>query len=152
MTTTRKVSCHLKEMRKFWCLDEHECFALRRVPGRRLKNRPRGYKGGKGRGKGRKRGGFRPYTGTNYKSGSKKANCDRRTRKCMPRVANRIVTVVSRWLWVVGLRRCAGGKCVQRVAICIVMVVSRWCQGSFGWWVCGAVLKRSACQELQITL
>ena len=47
----------------FWCLDEHECFALRRVPGRRLKNRPRGYKGGKGRGKGRKRGGFRPYAG-----------------------------------------------------------------------------------------
>ena len=58
----------------FWCLDEHECFALRRVPGRRLKNRPRGYKGGKGRGKGRKRGGFRPYTGMNNKSGSKKAN------------------------------------------------------------------------------
>ena len=58
----------------FWCLDEHECFALRRVPGRRLKNRPRGYKGGKGRGKGRKRGGFRPYTGMNSKSGSKKAN------------------------------------------------------------------------------
>ena len=58
----------------FWCLDEHECYALRRVPGRRLKNRPRGYKGGKGRGKGRKRGGFRPYTGMNNKSGSKKAN------------------------------------------------------------------------------
>ena len=44
----------------FWCLDDNECFALRRVPGRRLKNRPRGHKGGKGRGKGRKHGGFRP--------------------------------------------------------------------------------------------
>ena len=37
-----------------------------------------------------------------------------------------IVVVVSRWLWVVGLRRCARGKCMQRVANRTVMVVSRW--------------------------
>ena len=49
-------------------------FVAFQVPSRRLKNRPRGYKGGKGRGKGRKRGGFRPYTGLYNKSGSKKAN------------------------------------------------------------------------------
>ena len=41
------------------------------------------------------------------------------------RVANRIVMVVSRWVWVVGLRRCARGKCMQRVANRIVKVVSR---------------------------
>ena len=46
--------------------------------------------------------------------------------KCMQRVANRIVTVVSKWLWVVGLRRCARGKCMQRVPNRNVMVVSRW--------------------------
>ena len=36
--------------------------------------------------------------------------------KCMQRVANRAVMVVSGWLGVVGLRRCARGKCIQRVA------------------------------------
>ena len=30
--------------------------------------------------------------------------------KCTQRVANRIVMVVSRWVWVVGLRLCARGK------------------------------------------
>ena len=30
-------------------------------------------------------------------------------------MANRIVIVASRWLWVVGLRRCAGGKRLQWV-------------------------------------
>ena len=30
--------------------------------------------------------------------------------KCIPRVANRIVVVESRWLWVVCLRRCAREK------------------------------------------
>ena len=41
--------------------------------------------------------------------------------KCIQRVGNRIVMVVSRWLWVVGLWRCAREKC-------IVM----WCQGGGG--------------------
>ena len=38
--------------------------------------------------------------------------------KCIQRVANRIVMVVSRWFWVVDLRRCATsrGECIQRVA------------------------------------
>ena len=39
----------------------------------------------------------------------------------MQRVPNRIVMVVSRWVWVVDVRRCARGKCVQRVANRIVM-------------------------------
>ena len=39
------------------------------------------------------------------------------------RVANRIVMVVSKWLWVVGC--CARGKCTHRVAYRIVMVVSK---------------------------
>ena len=46
--------------------------------------------------------------------------------KCGQRIAARIETAVSRWLWVVGFRRCARGKCIQRVASRIVMVVSRW--------------------------
>ena len=33
--------------------------------------------------------------------------------KCVQRIANRIVVVVSRWLWVVGLRPCARGKCTS---------------------------------------
>ena len=46
--------------------------------------------------------------------------------KCMQRVANRILTVVLKWLWVVGLQHCARGKGMpQRVANHIVMVVSR---------------------------
>ena len=38
--------------------------------------------------------------------------------KCIQRVANRIEMVVSRWFWVVDLRRCATsrGECIQRVA------------------------------------
>ena len=36
--------------------------------------------------------------------------------KCIHRVANRMAMVVSRWLWVVGLRRFARGKCIHRVA------------------------------------
>ena len=47
------------------------------------------------------------------------------------RVANRIVMVVSSWLWVVGLRRCARGKCIQRVANRIVMVVKMALGGRF---------------------
>ena len=43
----------------------------------------------------------------------------------MHRVANHIVMVVSRWLWVVGLRPCARRKCTHRVAKRFVMVVSR---------------------------
>ena len=46
--------------------------------------------------------------------------------KCTQRVANRIVMVVSRWVWVVGLRPCARGKCMHQVANRIVNVVSRW--------------------------
>ena len=46
--------------------------------------------------------------------------------KCTQRVANRIVMVVSRWVWVVGLRLCARGKCMHQVANRIVNVVSRW--------------------------
>ena len=52
--------------------------------------------------------------------------------KCIQRVANRIVMVVSWQLWVVvvGMRRCARGKCIQRVANRTVMVVSRvWVVG-----------------------
>ena len=45
--------------------------------------------------------------------------------KCTQRVANRIVMVVSRWVWVVGLRPCARGKCTHQVANRIVHVVSR---------------------------
>ena len=35
-----------------------------------------------------------------------------------------LVMVVPSWFWVVGLWRCARGKCIQRVANHIVMVVS----------------------------
>ena len=49
--------------------------------------------------------------------------------------------VVSRWLGVLGLRRCARGKCISGVANRIVMVVSRC-----------AMLGRSAFKELQIAL
>ena len=44
----------------------------------------------------------------------------------MRRVANRVVMVASRWLWVVGLRPSARGKRMQRVANRIVVVASRW--------------------------
>ena len=56
--------------------------------------------------------------------------------------------VVSRWLEVVGLRRCARGKCIQRVANRIVTVVSRWL------WVVGLrrCARGSAFRELQIAL
>ena len=46
--------------------------------------------------------------------------------KCTQRVVNRIVMVVLRWVWVVGLRLCARGKCMHQVANRIVNVVSRW--------------------------
>ena len=42
--------------------------------------------------------------------------------KCTQRVANRIVMVVLRWVWVVGLRLCTRGKYMHQVANRIVNV------------------------------
>ena len=41
------------------------------------------------------------------------------------------ITVVLKWLWVVGLRRCARGKCMQRVVNRILMVVKVALGGRF---------------------
>ena len=49
--------------------------------------------------------------------------------KCIQRVANRIVMVVSTWFWVVGLRCCAIGNCIQRVED-LQIALSWWCQRS----------------------
>ena len=54
----------------------------------------------------------------------------RRCAKCIERVANRIVMLVSRWLWVAVLRRCARGKCMHRGANHIVRAASKVALGS----------------------